>query len=278
MPLHGVSRTDDIGLGLCLMANSWLEMVGVIKRCCSTQVVSQAAADRWNAITLLLRRQVGLVGKAISSDASKWGCKCLGSSCLTVFDAAAADVLKRWAAEARLDLELRSKELRKKVHSGWKLWIEEQLCKGAGAVHRFTKREEPTSEVPVSPDNPYQGLSLGVDDILKTAKDEWAVVWERFHKVAQAPWRTCPQHVLDRSAPLPPITLEMLREAAKTLKKRNGLGCDSIHPRTLGWLSDEIMQGLADLLGIIEGSGIWPEQVSVILVAFFPAWRGNKNL
>jgi hypothetical protein len=122
MPLHGVSRTDDTGLGLCLISNSWLEMAGIIRRCSSSQRIPQAAAFRWNAITHLLNAQSGLVGKAIASDPGKWRWKCLGSSCLTAFHTAAAEVLRSWAAEARRDLELRSMAFRRKAACSWRTW------------------------------------------------------------------------------------------------------------------------------------------------------------
>ena len=274
MPLHGVSRTDAIGLGLCLISNSWSEMAGIIRRCSSSQMIPQAAAVRWNAITQLLGEQCGLVGKAIASDPGKWRWKCYASSCLTAFDADAADVLRKWATEAKSDLELRSKDLRRKATSEWRSWVDEQLHAGSGALHRFTKREELMPDVAAQMSG---GLSFGLDDLLKAARDEWAAVWERFSSIAKAPWRSCPQHIMDRSAPLPPLTTEMLREAAKTFKSRTGLGCDSAHPRKFGWLSEEVLLGLASLLTMIEDSGIWPEQVSVILIALIPKPGGGKR-
>ena len=65
--------------------------------------------------------------------------------------------------------------------------------------------------------------------------------------------------------------------AAKTFKSRTGLGCDSAHPRKFGWLSEEVLLGLASLLTMIEDSGIWPEQVSVILIALIPKPGGGKR-
>ena len=135
MPLHGVSRTDDIGLGLCLIANSWLEMAGIIRRCSNSQAVPQAAADRWNAIIQLLKAQKGLVGKVVASDPGKWMWRCHISSRIAAYDLAAADVIKRWASEARQDLELRSKNLWSKASSSWGRRVDEQLHEGAGALH-----------------------------------------------------------------------------------------------------------------------------------------------
>ena len=61
MPLHGVARTDDIGLGLCLLANCWSEMAGIISRASMTQIVPAAATTGWIAITGTLIRQEGLL-------------------------------------------------------------------------------------------------------------------------------------------------------------------------------------------------------------------------
>ena len=72
---------------------------------------------------------------------------------------------------------------------------------------------------------------------------------------------------LERSAPLPTLNAQMLRESATSFKRRTGLGCDHGHPRTFGWLSDEILEDFATLLMSIETSGLWPQQVSTILIA-----------
>ena len=71
MPLHGVARTDDIGLGLCLLANFWSEMAGIISRSAITRTVSVPAAARWDAITGALNRKTGLLAVVAKYDPLK---------------------------------------------------------------------------------------------------------------------------------------------------------------------------------------------------------------
>ena len=193
-------------------------------------------------------------------------------------------MLKDWAAEAYAALAARSKEGRREVALTWRIWVDEQLKQGAGALHRFTKRSLPVPNEAVEANqrvmfdgSPHTGLSTGLDDVLKKAREEWAIVWQRFRGVAGAPWRTCPAYIITRSAPLPPLTVEALREAARTFKKRTGIGADHGHPRAFDWLSDEVLEGLAALLEAIEETGVWPQQVSTISIALIPKSGGGRR-
>ena len=112
---------------------------------------------------------------------------------------------------------------------------------------------------------------------MQAARREWAVVWERFEGVAGAPWRECPDHIVARFAPLPPLIAQMLRACASTFKKHTGVGGDSIHPRTFGWLTDEALSGVADLLSAVESTGLWPRQIAIILIALIPKPEGGKR-
>ena len=69
----------------------------------------------------------------------------------------------------------------------------------------------------------------------------------------------------------------MLKDAASTFNRKTGLGSDSVHPRHFGWLSESTLAHLAALLEDIEGSGLWPEQISVILIALIPKPGGGKS-
>ena len=70
---------------------------------------------------------------------------------------------------------------------------------------------------------------------------------------------------------------QLLREAARTFKRRTGLGCDSIHPRTFGWLTDSALAGVASLLESVEQLGFWPQAIAHILIAQIPKAGGGKR-
>ena len=234
MPGQGMSRTDDVGLGLNLLLNCWNEMVGILSRSRSTGYVSQAARKRWAAITVQMRSPSGLIAFAAECD-SRWRWKCVSAGLLVAEDFGAIEVLKCVAAEAKTSLQERCKRLSSTARSSWKEWVEEQWQIGAVALHRFTRREDIAPETIIY--CPYLP-SLALEDRLHAAKEEWAAIWLRFQGVAEAHWRKCPEQLLERSAVLPPLIAQMLRDAAKTFKRRTGLRCDSIHPRSVGWLSD----------------------------------------
>ena len=75
---------------------------------------------------------------------------------------------------------------------------------------------------------------------------------------------------LDGSTKLPPIMGEQLREAASTYKEHTGRGCDAFHPRWFAWLSDELLAAFALFLMSLEQLGVWPSQISAILIALVP--------
>ena len=76
---------------------------------------------------------------------------------------------------------------------------------------------------------------------------------------------------------LPPITGEQLREAAGTYKEHTGRGCDAFHPKWFAWLSDELLAAFALLLMSLEKLGVWPSQISAILIALIPKNSGGTR-
>ena len=104
-------------------------------------------------------------------------------------------------------------------------WVEEQLANGAGALHRYTKRQcLVAGEVVVADFGPSAKLS----DILANDRTLWASVWEKFKDSAGAPWRTNFNPAAPWVATLPRLGAEGLKQAAKKFKKRTGI--------SLGWV------------------------------------------
>ena len=274
MPNDELGRTDDVGLGLSLMASYFAEMAGILARCSKLAMVPLAAMARWKSITALLRKQAGLLQKVVDSDQFRWRWKCLGAGNLSTGDWFAVPTLRSWATEARTALDERRKLSRRQAATRWKDWVEEQLKAGAGALHRFTRRE---SIVPEAVVWDQSGPTLSLDAILKADREVWAKVWLKFEGNAEAPWRQGLGKLKGKVAPLPALTPGLLREAAGTFKRRTGLGGDSVHPRTFGWLSDEVLEGIARLLTEMEDLGLWPSQVATILMAQIPKAGGGKR-
>ena len=56
-----------------------------------------------------------------------------------------------------------------------------------------------------------------------------------------------------------------------------GRGCEDFHPRWFSWLSDALIEYLATLLWCLERRGIWPWQISEIIVAQIPKGDGGRR-
>jgi hypothetical protein len=215
----------------------------------------------------------------------------------------------------------------KDARTRWKQRVDEQLKAGAGALHRFTKRQDlvideaaavhdgldppslhrsrptalvgiPQNTAPAGDPHSLPALAVGLPpkwgrergcpqstphlsgslhDTLGCDKDAWEQIWRTHAGSAKAPWREGFDPNAAFVATLPKITVEDLRAAAKTFKRRTSLGGDSTHPRACGWLSDEVLQGWADLMMNLELVGIRPAQVSIKLMAQISKAGGGKR-
>ena len=99
----------------------------------------------------------------------------------------------------------------------------------------------------------------------------------KFDESTSAPWRDSAAAEKAARETLPPLTKMDLRAAARTIRPRLGLGCDNTHPRWFGCLSDGLLQAFVDFLMALERLGMWPRQVSVILVAQVPKAGGGRR-
>ena len=105
----------------------------------------------------------------------------------------------------------------------------------------------------------------------------WATILEKFRGTASALWRASFIPKDAWVASLPRLTAGDLRAAARKFKRRTGLGCDSIHPCALGWLSDVLSGALADFFMCLESKGAWPAAIRTILLAQIPKTGGGQR-
>ena len=226
------------------------------------------------AITLAIRKPRGVLAVAICEESPKWAWRCAEAGSLVVLDNAAIPKLKEWGAEARERAVARRRKSAADAAAKWRHWVDEQLAKGAGALHRFTKRQGLNADEAVATVN---GPSLKISDVLSSDRAVWAPIWGKFDGSARAPWRTDFDPNASWVATLPRLTAGDLKAASSKFKRRTGLGCDSVHPRTIGWLSDNLLNALADFFVVLENKGIWPSAVRTILMAQIPKACGGKR-
>ena len=266
-------RSDGITLGLSWVEKRLAEQAGILGSLALGAACTPAMAGQWAALGKSLRNPVGPAARLLEEERDKWQWRLLAAGCLSMADTYAADSLRRWAAEARAQAAQRGSAAARDARRGWRRWVDEQLRLGAGALHRLSKREDIVAATVVEG---RFGPSLGLQQVLESDRETWRAVWERFADTAGAPWRDALE--LPPWAPeLPAITPADIVAVSKTYRRRTGLGCDSLHPRWLGWLSEPVLQGLAELLMTLERVGVWPGQVQTILVAQIPKSDGGRR-
>ncbi len=153
----------------------------------------------------------------------------------------------------------------------WQQWLLAQARKGAGAAHKFVKR---MAEPAVRPIEVGGVLSGSPQDFVDRDLGEWNAIWLRLEGIASAPWR---DHVLDAASLPPRPTREAMRRAAMTIPENTAIGCDGIPPRAFAWLSDSLLDALADLFTSIERLGHWPEQVALAVMHLIPKLQGGRR-
>ena len=65
--------------------------------------------------------------------------------------------------------------------------------------------------------------------------------------------------------------------AARSFKSRTGCDTDALPPRAFGWLSDQLLEKLAEMLEAAEKVGCWPEQLEEALIHLIAKEAGGKR-
>ena len=180
--------------------------------------------------------------------------------------------LERVCAVARATAETMKIQHLEEKASSWKMFVEKQLSSGAANAHRLVKRDAaPCVDTTTvgAPEHRTASPQAVVDHDL----EEWRKVWTRLGDAPTAPWRD----VEIEHGPLPPITAEQVRRAAKTFKAQTSLGCDSFSPADLASLSTELRSCVAEFLNHVESQGSWPEAVGTALIHLIPKPDGGRR-
>ncbi len=157
--------------------------------------------------------------------------------------------------------------------ASWCAWVAAQLARGAGALHKFAKRQlevpEQASRRALAQRNASPQAMVDEDF------DEWEGFWRRMEGLAAAPWREELRHLGAEVFAKP--ARGQLRRAAASFSPYTGLGGDHLSPHWISWLTDELIDLLCQLLWDIEAAGRWPGQVRCILVHLIPKDAGGRR-
>ena len=264
--------------GLQLLANRFRELAGVLKaekRGETDPILRARRRKHFTDVQASLRRTRGDLSSFLgTTTGSSWSSKVDVAAAVDASSWQVGPVLMKWSLQAReLAKEQAALEKSTGLKSWWR-WVDDQLRAGASALHKLTKRAIVADPQPV---DSTSGLSLDPQLMVQAEHGKWSKVWLKFQGVASAPWRTFRNWEKLTWAPeLPPITTSMLREVAKSYKEFTGRGSEGIHPRWIGWLSDPLLELIADLLMMLEAGGYWPEQLEALVVLIPKADGGRR--
>ena len=184
----------------------------------------------------------------------------------------AVDLLESTAEWAAVKLDKRKKEHQLSRAKGWWKWVKEQRVAGGGALHKYVKRKkEQLDEV-----FKVEGFNTAAAQCVVDKETEgWREIWGRVGAAAMTPWRGsgCSNEHVGVARP----TVKELRVAARSFKSRTGCGTDALPPRAFGWLSDQLLEKLAEMLEATEKIGCWPEQLEEALIHLIAKEAGGKR-
>ena len=208
----------------------------------------------------------------VRQDAGKWEELARQTQRVAAKPWEALDLMETSALWARKVLENKRKVHQEARIKGWRRWVGEQLAAGGGALHKYVKRKpEPLDDVLT-----VRGeFTAAAQDIADTETSSWKGIWCRHGAAATAPWREERRGIVQGTVNRP--TVPELRRAAASFKLRTGLGTDALPPRSFGWLSDQLLGRVAELMEAIESVGCWPGQLEDALVHLIPKDAGGKR-
>ncbi len=182
--------------------------------------------------------------------------------------------IREWASELRRALDDRKHAVAAEGRLAWKAWVRDQLRRGGGALHAFTKREVERAEVAAVDSG--GGRCGSPQTHVEADRAEWDMTWQRLSGIAKAPWREEAGRG-EEGACLPPPSVQELRRAARKFRPYTGVGADHLRPHWFGWLSDQLLQVISLFMTGIEEAWRWPGQVLVVLVHLIPKDGGGRR-
>ena len=164
----------------------------------------------------------------------------------------------------------------KQAKVSWEKWTRQQAKNGGegGMLFSLVKRAKEDPEIaPKCMSSP----SLRAEDVVAEDFKQWDALWQKLRDVAQAPWREEGARAEEREEPRAKLDCLVLRRAARTFKPKTATGIDTISPSLFAWLSDTLLQCIAEYLEWLEDEGIWPAQLKEALVHLIPKSSGGRR-
>ncbi len=171
------------------------------------------------------------------------------------------------AIRAELDALVKATDAKTKAEQAarWRAWLREDIDSGASRAHAYTRL--PQEVVAAAAEIPGGGFSSAPTALLEEQRRKYCRLW----KPAPAPYR----YDWGPAEELPMLTVDQLREASQSFKRRTAQTFDGLHPRHFASLSDDALAVLATLLQAVEVAGMWPRQLRLVVTALLPKPKGG---
>ena len=153
----------------------------------------------------------------------------------------------------------------------WSDWARSALEGSAGKAHRFTR--VPEAWVPTVAMGHDGKPSAAPAAPLQEQRAMWGGLWQGGKGGDTRGSFTWPADAPCQSLPL--LSADDLRRTSTAFSLRTASAPDGFHVRHFGLLSDQALGTLAQLLRLIEATGMWPSQVSQLIVALLAKPSGG---
>ncbi len=268
---EAVGATDAIGLGLMWFAARAAEIAGLMAKKRSGRSLAPAAVHQWEGIKKSFAAAAkGPLRALIKDSPTPWR---LRAWRIAAWPVGADDfgMIGEWAAEAHRMAHARKARSVSDNCKAWWRWVDDQMRKGAGALHKLAKRDAPIFADAV--DTPG-GKSSSPQHIVDHDRADWQKIWHKHADVATAPWRRLPASAFE--PPDAPSDDDMMR-CARSFRRYTGTGVDGFKPHWYSWLSLETMRFVAQLFVATEKAGVWPHQLAAIFVHLIAKRTGGRR-
>ena len=153
--------------------------------------------------------------------------------------------------------------------AGWKNWAAvTAMADGARLGHRWTKPMPPWLPSEVTASGDLESAQQAAD----RKANEWHRLWDVTSESPGLSWHDLPD-CADVALP----SADELRETSKSFSRFTALGCDDLHPKHVGTLSEGCLEGLIAVLSAMLRLVQLPQAMALLLVVLLPKPEGGTR-
>ena len=263
-----LGKVDEVAHALHWLSVRIGEIACISAKLRDDRQVTEGAKRQWCDIMSKLTSDKGLA-RIVTRICDDWK-KLLGAVALHQ-PGQDTEWLRRVAGLAKEDAVSRKQRFCEARAASWKQHVAKQMHNGAAVTHRWIKRDS-IDPITIATVGTHEARTASPQAIVDQDLTMWRQVWCRPGIEGTAPWHTdC------ANEDLPEIVGADIAKAARSFKPATSIGCDSISPGSIGWLSDELCDTIARFLNAVEQVGHWPPQIATSLVHLIPKPGGGRR-